>query len=127
MLPTMFLDSHVPAITSLANFVNRGPHVKPMPVSQPSPATLATHRQWKPIDIMLRWSAVCTIVAGESTSIVTTSTPLSASRSEEHTSELQSRQYLVCRLLLEKKKKKHLRHLHKDNHEHLLNHVTSSA
>src|SRR3712207_7493458 len=28
-------------------------------------------------------------------------------RSEEHTSELQSRQYLVCRLLLEKKKNKH--------------------
>src|SRR5258707_10652019 len=28
-----------------------------------------------------------------------------AVRSEEHTSELQSRQYLVCRLLLEKKKK----------------------
>src|SRR5947209_13120864 len=29
-------------------------------------------------------------------------------RSEEHTSELQSRQYLVCRLLLEKKKKHHV-------------------
>src|SRR3712207_7009611 len=29
-------------------------------------------------------------------------------RSEEHTSELQSRQYLVCRLLLEKKKITHL-------------------
>src|SRR3712207_8723437 len=29
---------------------------------------------------------------------------LTAPRSEEHTSELQSRQYLVCRLLLEKKK-----------------------
>src|SRR5947209_15733265 len=28
-------------------------------------------------------------------------------RSEEHTSELQSRQYLVCRLLLEKKKQKY--------------------
>src|SRR3712207_8718441 len=28
-----------------------------------------------------------------------------AERSEEHTSELQSRQYLVCRLLLEKKKR----------------------
>src|SRR3712207_8558164 len=28
-------------------------------------------------------------------------------RSEEHTSELQSRQYLVCRLLLEKKKNTH--------------------
>src|SRR3712207_9534075 len=31
---------------------------------------------------------------------------LERDRSEEHTSELQSRQYLVCRLLLEKKKKK---------------------
>src|SRR3712207_7930301 len=30
--------------------------------------------------------------------------PLPLHRSEEHTSELQSRQYLVCRLLLEKKK-----------------------
>src|SRR3712207_6920623 len=32
-------------------------------------------------------------------------TAVSGVRSEEHTSELQSRQYLVCRLLLEKKKK----------------------
>src|SRR3712207_7586641 len=31
--------------------------------------------------------------------------PWAHRRSEEHTSELQSRQYLVCRLLLEKKKK----------------------
>src|SRR3712207_8542601 len=31
--------------------------------------------------------------------------PLRIDRSEEHTSELQSRQYLVCRLLLEKTKK----------------------
>src|SRR3712207_7024572 len=30
--------------------------------------------------------------------------PVGLMRSEEHTSELQSRQYLVCRLLLEKKK-----------------------
>src|SRR3712207_8171625 len=30
-----------------------------------------------------------------------------AQRSEEHTSELQSRQYLVCRLMLEKKKRQH--------------------
>src|SRR3712207_8480999 len=33
------------------------------------------------------------------------SIPEKGARSEEHTSELQSRQYLVCRLLLEKKKK----------------------
>src|SRR3712207_6920290 len=32
----------------------------------------------------------------------------SSARSEEHTSELQSRQYLVCRLLLEKKIKIHV-------------------
>src|SRR3712207_7401627 len=41
-------------------------------------------------------------------------------RSEEHTSELQSRQYLVCRLLLEKKKKK----LH--NLVHTKNNTTTS-
>src|SRR3712207_7506012 len=35
-----------------------------------------------------------------------------AHRSEEHTSELQSRQYLVCRLLLEKKKKLHKSTIH---------------
>src|SRR3712207_8276828 len=33
-------------------------------------------------------------------------------RSEEHTSELQSRQYLVCRLLLEKKKTYHVQYFH---------------
>src|SRR3712207_8112458 len=37
---------------------------------------------------------------------------LLVSRSEEHTSELQSRQYLVCRLLLEKKTLQCLFHLH---------------
>src|SRR2546425_6842305 len=35
-----------------------------------------------------------------------------ASRSEEHTSELQSLAYLVCRLLLEKKKKKKEKGIH---------------
>src|SRR3712207_8185985 len=38
---------------------------------------------------------------------------LGGTRSEEHTSELQSRQYLVCRLLLEKKK-----HVHNHNRFH---------
>src|SRR5205809_3712564 len=36
-------------------------------------------------------------------------------RSEEHTSELQSRLHLVCRLLLEKKKKKQNKIKHQDN------------
>src|SRR3712207_7974525 len=39
-------------------------------------------------------------------------------RSEEHTSELQSRQYLVCRLLLEKKKN-HTRHYNDHYHPHV--------
>src|SRR6476620_3623148 len=42
-------------------------------------------------------------VSSETTTPVVASMPMP--RSEEHTSELQSRQYLVCRLLLEKKKK----------------------
>src|SRR3712207_6850892 len=36
--------------------------------------------------------------------------PVIRLRSEEHTSELQSRQYLVCRLLLEKKKNNETKH-----------------
>src|SRR3712207_7749880 len=39
-------------------------------------------------------------------------------RSEEHTSELQSRQYLVCRLLLEKKKKKKHNNIRIHIHSH---------
>src|SRR3989475_9050675 len=39
----------------------------------------------------------------------TLATPISAKKSEEHTSELQSQSNLVCRLLLEKKKKKEKR------------------
>src|SRR3712207_7595011 len=47
-----------------------------------------------------RWKSVTS--SGRSSTRTTISF---TSRSEEHTSELQSRQYLVCRLLLEKKKK----------------------
>src|SRR5437879_7434453 len=38
-------------------------------------------------------------------------------RSEEHTSELQSPMYLVCRLLLEKKKQKHKRAFYRQQQE----------
>src|SRR5688572_32173424 len=38
--------------------------------------------------------------------------PIIQQRSEEHTSELQSQSNLVCRLLLEKKKKKKIKHTH---------------
>src|SRR5437870_11354835 len=43
--------------------------------------------------------------------VVATADFLFEARSEEHTSELQSRGHLVCRLLLEKKKKKKKNHI----------------
>src|SRR3712207_8251712 len=43
-------------------------------------------------------------MAGTANSVERVTARSGAARSEEHTSELQSRQYLVCRLLLEKKK-----------------------
>src|SRR3712207_7823601 len=49
-----------------------------------------------------------------------TGTRAGAARSEEHTSELQSRQYLVCRLLLEKKKKK------KNNIHNITSHTSAT-
>src|SRR3712207_8162040 len=54
-------------------------------------------------------ATICsTAVLGPTTFLAITETTAflaaMAARSEEHTSELQSRQYLVCRLLLEKKK-----------------------
>src|SRR3712207_8537170 len=47
-------------------------------------------------------------IMGEGTAVVFAEAAIGSKpdRSEEHTSELQSRQYLVCRLLLEKKKYK---------------------
>src|SRR5262245_64531902 len=55
----------------------------------------------------------------------------SASRSEEHTSELQSLRHLVCRLLLEKKKKQTERHTkhqkpHKENRKYHDKHTYNS-
>src|SRR3712207_8784920 len=49
----------------------------------------------------------------------TPAAPDCAARSEEHTSELQSRQYLVCRLLLEKKKKKNLLRTITEKHQNV--------
>src|SRR2546425_1777939 len=51
-------------------------------------------------------------------------------RSEEHTSELQSLAYLVCRLLLEKKKKKqtpHLVHISGDIERNNLTNIVNSS
>src|SRR3712207_5778581 len=61
----------------------------------------------------MAWNVLCPGCGGVLDSSATLKTVnrdqyhCSLCRSEEHTSELQSRQYLVCRLLLEKKKYKH--------------------
>src|SRR5258708_24005013 len=47
--------------------------------------------------------------------------PVMRERSEEHTSELQSPDHLVCRLLLEKKKNQYKLHMHQSiDHVHIL-------
>src|SRR5438445_4824207 len=53
---------------------------------------------------MSRNSSIAGAILSTLKATVLSCSPRSFVRSEEHTSELQSRQYLVCRLLLEKKK-----------------------
>src|SRR3712207_7642962 len=95
------------AITSpLAGFITS----KVSPVAEPS-----TH---SPPTKSLSTSTVSVIAPPERIS-----TGSCAPRSEEHTSELQSRQYLVCRLLLEKKKDNRHRqylkyHINETTHRH---------
>src|SRR2546425_9623494 len=48
-------------------------------------------------------------------------------RSEEHTSELQSLAYLVCRLLLEKKKKKKTNHTTQTTTKYISDHVANNT
>src|SRR3989449_6938321 len=57
-----------------------------------------------------RLSVVTGRLLASTTCIPAPSAVVSVSRSEEHTSELQSRLHLVCRLLLEKKKRRRLYH-----------------
>src|SRR5436309_7504270 len=84
-----------------------------MPLTaHPVPSPSCTASAWARSQARSRWSrsnsaASCTS-AGLARFGFSLTTPSSRSRSEEHTSELQSRENLVCRLLLEKKKKKNI-------------------
>src|SRR5256886_8961657 len=65
---------------------------------------------WKVTDI----AAIGALARAASARYVCDNTTATPVRSEEHTSELQSQSNLVCRLLLEKKKKKkHIHNAHK--------------
>src|SRR3712207_780636 len=67
-------------------------------------AASTVHRKLSSIKVFLRFLKEENIVR-EDFSLYFTKVRKEEDRSEEHTSELQSRQYLVCRLLLEKKNK----------------------
>src|SRR3989442_12067827 len=83
------------------------------------PYTTLFRSAWRPLGDMRIHSNSCSKVFWRCVSVF--------SRSEEHTSELQSRPHLVCRLLLEKKKKK--RYVEKFDYKTVLTilHSASSA
>src|SRR3712207_7123811 len=64
------------------------------------------------LDIMPESRHVVLNMADSKTGLNVQDVESTIGRSEEHTSELQSRQYLVCRLLLEKKKRDNIYHLY---------------
>src|SRR5947209_14488599 len=64
-------------------------------------------RRWLEVLLPIYTAALVVVwFRPEQTPMILTMSMSDSPRSEEHTSELQSRQYLVCRLLLEKKKEK---------------------
>src|SRR3712207_8899054 len=69
----------------------------------PEQAIVASNRMRANLPLLLALSGSSPYWQGRDTGLASARTPLFQARSEEHTSELQSRQYLVCRLLLEKK------------------------
>src|SRR3712207_7915229 len=71
---------------------------------RPYPVRLLPVSGTGPEDVLLDGRG-CVLTGIEDGRILRIELADSVVRSEEHTSELQSRQYLVCRLLLEKKKK----------------------
>src|SRR3712207_7656911 len=76
-----------------------------LPISVPTRSPFSPSRSWGCRTLLRR-------VAARRLHPLHVNRSSARSRSEEHTSELQSRQYLVCRLLLEKKKQIISRHLH---------------
>src|SRR3712207_8002106 len=69
---------------------------------------LSEYRTWEVVSAHAPAGGAALLVDGDKPEqLLDHSVPAAAARSEEHTSELQSRQYLVCRLLLEKKKQQH--------------------
>src|SRR3712207_7044242 len=77
-----------------------------LPIFPPDPGIAApSSLQTIPSGIAMSTPAIQPSIAwGPASALMRAGSVMNGPRSEEHTSELQSRQYLVCRLLLEKKK-----------------------
>src|SRR2546425_8747043 len=75
----------------------------PVPVPDGMAAVIATSLGYSPASWVIASPNI--VVHWGGPALTGRSSPVTGSRSEEHTSELQSLAYLVCRLLLEKKKK----------------------
>src|SRR5207237_7890636 len=73
--------------------------------SAPASSGLASSGQVSPAHQSLEQASPAGVNAAGSLKLATMSSSIANQRSEEHTSELQSHLNLVCRLLLEKKKK----------------------
>src|SRR2546422_8200019 len=87
--------------------------------TSPWEAPAASRATWRANEVSSRWRSTCSRPRTHRVrrcNRLTAGRKIRRGRSEEHTSELQSRLHLVCRLLLEKKKEKaknvhRLRHL----------------
>src|SRR3712207_8388725 len=71
---------------------------------EPRPATTTRPKSFEGIEFRASSKRLSTVSSQPPTTAAVMPSTTPEARSEEHTSELQSRQYLVCRLLLEKKK-----------------------
>src|SRR5574340_996149 len=82
-----------------------GAHKEPVMSSAPAFGTISVVPVWRATLAIASATPECTVPTTTSTLSRRTSRFMFSTRSEEHTSELQSPKDLVCRLLLEKKKK----------------------
>src|SRR3989449_3478406 len=97
---------------------NAAAQLADMPAEQRDRVTRALVEDPSPVarrlgaELLLAWGDAARAWAVFEPAVTAAGSPQAAFRSEEHTSELQSRLHLVCRLLLEKKKKKRTRQQH---------------
>src|SRR2546422_7863567 len=92
----------------------RPPYVRVVALSACRKRSKTKGRKSGPMPLPVSLTTICARPSASPTRISTGAERRERHRSEEHTSELQSRLHLVCRLLLEKKKKKKFNTRHRN-------------